>query len=64
VCITIPSSATLLQAETSLLIPSISTTQIRQAPISFISFKKQRLGICISAFSAASSIVVPSLTSI
>ena len=56
---TMPSSTSVLQAGTSRLVPSISTTHIRQAAISLMSFKKHRWGMGMPAFSAAARMVVP-----
>ena len=55
----IPSFTGYTQEATKLLAPLTSTTQIRQAPISLISFKKQRVGMSIPASLAASKIVEP-----
>ena len=54
-----PSSTAVLQAATNASFPLISTMQTRQAPISFKSFKKQRVGILIPTDAAAFKIVVP-----
>ena len=57
-----PSLTGYTQEATRLLAPFTSTTQMRQAPISLTSFRKQREGILIPAFRAASSTLVPSGT--
>ena len=65
VWMTIPSSQALLQAVTrcwACSSPSTSTTQARQAPISLIPFRKQRVGTGIPMIRVASRMEVPSST--
>ena len=62
VCTTIPSSTVCMQDVAKPLLPSTSTTQILQSPTSFISFKKQSVGMSIPASFAACNIVVPFFT--
>ena len=57
-----PSFTGCTQAATKERAPFTSTTQTRQAPISFKSFKKHKVGILIPANLAASKIVEPSGT--
>ena len=53
VLISMPSSTVVLHAGARRSYPFISTRQMRQAPISLYSFKKQRVGISIPALLAA-----------
>ena len=62
VLMTMPSSTCVLQAGISRCVPSSSTTQMRQAAISLMSFKKHRWGMGMPASLAALRIVEPSGT--
>ena len=62
VCTTIPSSTVCMQDVAKPFLPSTSTTHILQSPTSFISFKKQSVGMSIPASFAACNIVVPFFT--